>query len=138
MVVGVWKDAEGGGAQGQCEARIGRPQRPCQGITRAAMNFPPKGISDRTVFFLHSLEGGNFTAGRGPRTSNFSGNPCGQFSSRAIVHTNAVGIMRGFWASDADASLQDLAELPAIQVDGCRSWVGMLYLVWGSWVSKAF
>jgi len=66
MVVGVWKDAEGGGAQGQCEARIGKPQRPRQGITRAAMNFPPKGISDRTVFFFTRWRGGgNFTAGRG-------------------------------------------------------------------------
>lgn len=58
MVVGVWKDAEGGGAKGQCKARIGRPQRPCQGITGASMNFLPKGIFDRMVFFLRPLEGG--------------------------------------------------------------------------------
>jgi len=59
MVVGVWKDAEGGGAQGQCNARIGRPQRPCQGITGAAMNCLPERVIDRTVFsFIFWREGG--------------------------------------------------------------------------------
>jgi len=130
MVVGVWKDAEGGGAQGQCEARIGKPQRPRQGITRAAMNFPPKGISDRTVFFFTRWRGGgNFTAGRGSQEHLiFRGISVWRVSSRAIVHTSAVGIMRGFWASDADASLQDIAELPAIQVDAVEA--GWACFIW--------
>ena len=44
------------------------------------------------------------------------------------MHTNAVGIMRGFWASDADASIQGLAELPAIQVDAVKA--GWACFIW--------
>jgi len=130
MVVGVWKDAEGGGAKGQCKARIGRPQRPCQGITGAAMNFLPKGIFASDGFFS-SLVGGREGGISPPVAATEHLIFLGIFVANFPLELLCIRVLLvscGFWACDADASIQDLAELPAIQMDAVEA--GWACFIW--------
>lgn len=63
---------------------------------RSRNEFPAKGNFWIGRFFSSLVGGreGGISPPVAARTSNFSRNLCGKFSSRAIVHTSAIGIMR--------------------------------------------